>query len=98
MDERIDDVDLTVDDLAEAVGMSRATLYRRLRGALDGSPVDLLREVRLARAASLLSAGAGNVGEVAYAVGFKSVSHFGRCFRERFGETPSAYAGQRSSA
>lgn len=92
VDARLDDEDLSVDALAEAVGMSRATLYRRLRGALPGSPADLLREVRLARAAALLASGAGSVSEVAYAVGFKGVSHFSARFRERYGATPSAYA------
>jgi len=88
---RMEEEDLTVDDLAEALGMSRSTLYRRLDGVLDGTPVDVLREARLARAAILLGAEAGTVSEVAYAVGFKSVSHFGERFRERFGAAPSAY-------
>jgi AraC-like DNA-binding protein len=44
-----------------------------------------------ARAAQLLKAGEGNVGEVAYAVGFRSVSHFTRRFRERYGRTPSEW-------
>ncbi|OZC01606.1 ATP-binding protein [Rubricoccus marinus] len=98
VDARLDDESLSVDDLAEAVDMSRSTLYRRLRGALDGSPVDLVREVRLARAGGLLARGAGNVSEVAYAVGFKSVSHFGACFRERYGATPSAYSRDQAAA
>lgn len=91
IDARLDDETLTVDVLAEALGMSRSTLYRRLEGVLDGTPADLLREARLMRAASLLKVEAGTVSEIAYAVGFKSVSHFGERFRERFGVSPSAY-------
>ncbi|MEO0556902.1 MAG: helix-turn-helix domain-containing protein, partial [Bacteroidota bacterium] len=91
IEDRMDDETLTVDDLAEALGMSRSTLYRRLEGVLEGTPVDLLREARLGRAAALLDADAGTVSEIAYAVGFKSVSHFGERFRERYGVAPSAY-------
>jgi AraC-like DNA-binding protein len=39
----------------------------------------------------MLAQRAGNVGEIAYAVGFKNVSHFVKRFRERYGRTPSAY-------
>ena len=46
---------------------------------------------RLERAAQMLRLGEGNVGEVAYAVGFRSVSHFTRRFREQHGVTPSAW-------
>ena len=98
IDEQLDDDTLTVDALAEALGMSRSTLYRRLDGVLEGTPSDLLREARLARAAELLDAEAGSVSEVAYAVGFKSVSHFGELFRGRFGAPPSAYAAASSTA
>ena len=84
------DEDFGVDALAAAVGLSRSSLYRRLG---DGpTPNAILREARLARGARLLEGGAGTVSEVAYAVGFRSVSHFSRAFREEHGVPPSAYA------
>ncbi|WP_412061363.1 response regulator [Rubrivirga sp. IMCC45206] len=92
VDARLGDETLSVDALAQAVGVSRATLYRQLDGAVDGSPADLIWEVRLSRAAALLAVGAGGVGEVAYAVGFKSVAHFSNRFDAHFGLRPSAYA------
>ncbi len=48
--------------------------------------------MRLERAGQLLRAGAGTVSEVAYGVGFKSLSHFSRRFREHYGVAPSDYA------
>ncbi|MEM1044090.1 MAG: two-component regulator propeller domain-containing protein [Bacteroidota bacterium] len=92
IEDRLDDEDFGVETLAEAVGMSRATLYRRLKGVVDETPQALLREARLARAARLLTERAGGVGEIAYAVGFKSVAHFSRTFRATYEVAPSAYA------
>ena len=86
------DEDLTVSTLAEAVGASRSKLYRKLGDATDASPGDLIWQVRLDEARRLLRAGEGTVSEVAYGVGFKSVSHFTNRFRERFDEPPSAVA------
>jgi signal transduction histidine kinase/CheY-like chemotaxis protein len=77
--------------LAEAVGMSRRQLTRKLKALLDEPPSDLLRRLRLERAAQLLEAEHGRISEVAYAVGFKSASHFTRIFRAHFGCTPSVY-------
>ncbi len=87
------DESFAVPQLAEAVGMSRSHLFRRLRELEAPGPAEMIREVRLARAAELLRARAGNVGEIAYGVGFRSLAHFSRAFRERFGVPPSRYGG-----
>jgi transcriptional regulator GlxA family with amidase domain len=71
--------------------MSRGHLHRRLRDVLSTSPTEIVRSIRLDRAAQLLKSRAGSVSEVAYATGFQSVSHFCRCFKARFDATPSTY-------
>ncbi|HMB93254.1 MAG TPA: response regulator, partial [Rhodothermales bacterium] len=81
-----------VEALADALAMERSTLYRRLHEQTGQPPNVLLRELRLDEAARLLLEGAGTVCEVAYAVGFQSLSYFSRRFKERFGTTPSQYA------
>jgi transcriptional regulator GlxA family with amidase domain len=81
----------SVEELARAVAHSRGHLHRRLRGLAGESPSDLIRRMRLERAAELLSARAGSVAEVAYSVGFKSVAHFSNAFKERFGVRPSGF-------
>ncbi len=83
-----------VEDLVEALGVGRSTLYRRLEGVLEGSPKDLIWQVHLERAAQLFETGAGSVSEVGYAVGFRSMAHFSRRFRRQYGLSPSAYAAQ----
>ena len=91
IDENLDNDDFTVEIFAKEVGLSRAQLHRKLKAITDIAPRDLLRAQRLKRAAHLLDGRYGNVTEVAYAVGFKSLSHFARSFREQYGVSPSEY-------
>jgi signal transduction histidine kinase/ligand-binding sensor domain-containing protein/CheY-like chemotaxis protein len=92
------DDDFTVEELARIVAHSRGHLHRRLKELTDESPSDLLRRMRLERAAHLLESGAGSVSEVAYGVGFKSVAHFSNRFQDQFGVRPSAYRNARQLA
>jgi signal transduction histidine kinase/ligand-binding sensor domain-containing protein/CheY-like chemotaxis protein/AraC-like DNA-binding protein len=87
----IGDENFSVERLAGEVAQSRGNLHRKLRDLIGESPSDLIRRMRLERAAELLEAGAGSVGEIAYAVGFKSVAHFSNAFHEQTGVRPSAW-------
>lgn len=97
LQQRAADPELTVEVLADELALSRMHLYRRLRDAVGKGPAELLMEYRLEQASRLLRAEQGSVSEIAYATGFKSVSHFSRRFREKFGQSPSDYK-ERSSA
>ncbi len=77
--------------LAEAASLSYHQLYRSLRDELGTTPSRYIRTVRAECAATLLKQGAGSVTEIAYAVGFESLSYFRRAFRERFEATPSDF-------
>jgi signal transduction histidine kinase/ligand-binding sensor domain-containing protein/CheY-like chemotaxis protein/AraC-like DNA-binding protein len=85
------DEEFGVEELARLVAHSRGHLHRRLKAIIDESPSDLLRRMRLERAAQLLGAGAGSISEIAYGVGFRSVAHFSNRFQDHFGVRPSAY-------
>ena len=87
--DRITDTDFTVGDLADAVSLSRSQLYRRLKQDAGASPSQFIREIRLAKARALLRRRAGNVTEIAYAVGFSSLSYFSDAFRSHYGTSPS---------
>lgn len=92
--ERIDDTELDVDDIANAMCMSRATLYRKLKGISDLSPNDFIRLCRLKRAAELLKENVYKVNEIAYICGFSSPSYFSKCFQKQFGVLPKDYCGK----
>jgi signal transduction histidine kinase/DNA-binding response OmpR family regulator/ligand-binding sensor domain-containing protein len=99
IESRMGEEDFGVEQLAESMGMGRTLLFQRTRELADRTPMELLMSRRLERAAELLAADQGNVGEVAYAVGFRSVAHFTNRFRERFHVTPSAWRrGERPAA
>jgi signal transduction histidine kinase/ligand-binding sensor domain-containing protein/DNA-binding response OmpR family regulator len=85
------DDSFNVERLATIVGQSRGNLHRKLRELTNESPSDLVRRIRLERAAALLDAESGSVSEIAYAVGFKSVAHFSNAFHELYGVRPSAW-------
>ena len=87
----------TVEALAEAANLSRSQLHRKLKALLDTSPTSFVRDIRLTKAAQLLTDGEQNVTQVAYAVGFDSLSYFAKTFQERYGVLPSAYGRTPSS-
>jgi signal transduction histidine kinase/DNA-binding response OmpR family regulator len=83
--------DFDVETFASALAISRVQLYRKLKALTDQAPTDFVRVLRLRRAAQLLASQAGNVAEVAYAVGFNNLSYFSKCFREMHGHAPSGH-------
>ena len=89
IEEHLADSDFTVGMLADGVGMSQSQLKRRLRAIADQSPVEVIRTYRLQHAVKLIQGRAGTVSEIAYAVGFGSVSYFSKVFREHTGMLPS---------
>ncbi len=89
--ERMSDEQLSVESLADDLGMSRVQLYRKV-SALTGMAVnELIRKLRLQRAAQLLRQNWGPVSQVAYEVGFSNLSYFSKVFKDEFGALPSSY-------
>jgi signal transduction histidine kinase/DNA-binding response OmpR family regulator/ligand-binding sensor domain-containing protein len=90
---QMSDEQLSVESLADDMGMSRVQLYRKV-SALTGMAVnELIRKLRLQRAAQLLGQNWGPVSQVAYEVGFSNLSYFSKVFKEEFGTLPSEYEG-----
>ena len=94
--ENLTNPELSNEWLAEKLNMSQSTLIRKIRKMLDTSPNNYIRMVRLMVAADMLKDMHGNnISDVAYAVGFSSVAYFAKCFRERYGMTPTEYASRK---
>ena len=88
--------ELSVEELSAHMGMSRVNLYKRLRVTTGRTPIELIRVLRLKRAAAMLAEGRLSVAEVAGRVGFNSPRIFSRYFKEEYGELPSDYTDRNS--
>ena len=86
---RMSDSDVSVEDLAADMNLSRVQLYRKVKAVTDSSPVEILRTARLKRAYQLLVTTDKTISEVAYDVGFSAPSYFTKCFKDEFGISPS---------
>ncbi len=83
--------ELNVDEIAEALGLSRSNLYRKIKSLTDYSPNELIRTIRVKYAKQLLNSKAKSISEVAYEVGFSSPSYFAKCFKDFYNESPTEY-------
>jgi signal transduction histidine kinase/CheY-like chemotaxis protein/AraC-like DNA-binding protein len=88
---RLGDEEFGVGELADAMAQDRSHLFRRARHVTGQAPSDLLRRLRVEEGARLLRTTTGSVADIAFSVGFRSVSHFFRSFQERYGVTPGEY-------
>ncbi|MBO6012440.1 MAG: helix-turn-helix transcriptional regulator, partial [Bacteroidales bacterium] len=92
--EHLSDGDLQVNDVADAMNMSRATFYRRLKQAADLSPNDFIHQVRMRQAAERLVTTNDPVSTIAYSVGFNNPKYFSKCFRQDYDMSPLEYRQQ----
>lgn len=84
------DKNVTIDQLASLVGMSRAVFHRKFKQATKMSPIQFMKSMRLNQAAMKIAAG-NNVSEAAFAVGYVSSSQFSREFKRMYGQSPKQW-------
>ncbi|MCI1188441.1 substrate-binding domain-containing protein [Hymenobacter sp. DH14] len=83
--------ELSVEDVARSLGISRVQLYRKVKAVLGTSPTDFVQSIRLTKARQLLLDDALTIAEVAYRLGFNSPSYFSTSFKARYQISPSEY-------
>ena len=91
VNQNLSNPNLTTEMIAGEVGMSRVHLYRKLKELTNQSARDFIRNIRLTKAAELLSQKKVSVSEVADMVGFSNAGNFATAFKELYGTTPTAY-------
>ena len=89
--EHIDTPDLKIDDIADAMGMSRSVLYTKIKQQLGMTPIDFVRHVRIMRACELLKDTDESLSSVAFAVGFSDPKYFSKVFKRETGIVPTEY-------
>jgi signal transduction histidine kinase/FixJ family two-component response regulator len=94
IEKNIRDSNFDVNSFYPEMGMSRMQLFRKLKALLNQTPGELIRNLRLQRAAQLIRQNYGNIAEVTYEVGFNNLSYFAKCFKDKYGLLPSEYQKQ----
>ncbi|MCL1934431.1 MAG: response regulator [Candidatus Azobacteroides sp.] len=96
VEKNISNPDFLVEDLCKEMGMSRVYFYKKTLALTDKTPSQLIRFIRLKRAADLLEKSQLFVNEIAYQVGFNEPKYFRKYFKEEFGVTPNEYKKDRA--
>ena len=91
INENISNPDLSVEIIADKVGISRVHFYRKMKDLTGQAPRDFLKYVRLKEAGRLLKEKKMDITGVSIAVGFKSLSAFSTNFKALYGLSPTEY-------
>lgn len=94
VNDNLSNPDLTSEMIAQEVGLSRVHLYRKLKELTHQSARNYIRNIRLVKAAELLSHKKMAIAEVAYQVGFANPNNFATAFKEMYGVSPTTYNEQ----
>ncbi len=89
IERRMADSELSIEEMAADLGLSRVQFYRKIKALTNYSPAELLRILRLKRADMLLRTTENTVSEISYSVGFSSPGYFTKCYHDWFGEAPT---------
>ena len=89
--QNISDSSFDLETLSDILGLSRSALYRKITSLTGEAPGELIRQIRLKRAAELIEQKFGNLSEIALEVGFNNPAYFSEVFRKQYGVTPSQY-------
>lgn len=88
----MDNPAFNVNELCDALDMSRTFVYKKVKMLTGLTPVEYLRSLRMQEAARLLKLQRYKVFEVVYMVGFSDLKYFRQCFIKEFGYPPSEYS------
>jgi DNA-binding response OmpR family regulator len=94
IEENIQNSDFNIDAIAETLGLSRSAFFKKLKSLTGLAPVDLIKEIRLNKSIEMLKNTDMTISEIAFEVGFKEAGYFGKCFRKKYGQTPTEYTSK----
>ena len=96
--EHLADPEFDINALARQLGVSRSSLYNKLKVLSDMTPTEFMLNARLKYALDLLENHPDlQITEIAYQAGFNSLRYFRHCFKARFNQTPQEYREKKGS-
>ena len=94
IEKNIDNAAYSIEQLGKDAGLSRVHLYRKLKKLTGLTPSQYLRNYRLKEAIEILANEDIRIADLAYRVGFQDQHYFLKCFKDRYGVSPTQYAKQ----
>ena len=91
IEQNMDNSEFTIDELVSTVAMSRTIFFKKIKSLTGLAPVEFIRDVRIQRAAQLISTMQGPIKEVVYMIGMSDPKYFGKCFKKKYGVSPMEY-------
>jgi AraC-like DNA-binding protein len=91
VENNLHDPQFGVEKMAVEMNMSRTNMHRKIKSITGFPPSELIRSIRLRKAAKLILNKVDSVTQIALLVGFDDYSHFSKTFKKHFGVSPSSY-------
>ncbi|QIL37983.1 substrate-binding domain-containing protein [Pedobacter sp. HDW13] len=91
VEHHIGNENLSVDDIAQAIGISRIQLYRKVKALLNSSITDYILYRRLKKAKYMLLNEDYSISEISFMVGISSATYFSTLFKNKYGMSPSEF-------
>ncbi|WP_400073834.1 two-component regulator propeller domain-containing protein [Zobellia russellii] len=91
VESNISNAEFDVATFCKELGVSRTMLFSKIKAWTNFTPKEFISEIRLKRAALYFEQSKMNISEVSYEVGFRNPKYFSKCFRKKYGKTPSEY-------
>lgn len=93
LDENSCNKDFTIDNMGKAFGMSRTLFFLEVKKLTGDNPSQMVMNYRLDKAKTMLTT-SKQVAEIAHKVGFNSTAYFGKCFKDKYGVSPTQYINE----
>lgn len=88
---KLENPNFKMEELVDAFNMSYSALFRKCQALTNESLVDLVRQLRLKKAAIVIAKYGYNISDAAYVSGFNDPKYFSKCFKKHFGITPNTF-------
>lgn len=91
VEENMSKEEFSIETLSSELAMSRSVFFKKLKALTGQSPVDLVKDIRMKKAAELLREKRYSVNEIAYLTGFPNPKYFSTAFKKYYGNTPTGF-------
>lgn len=91
IEKNIDNPEFVVEDIAQGLGVSRTVFFKKIKSLTGMAPIEFIKDVVIQHAAKLLITSDYSVKEITYMLGYSDPKYFGKCFKKKYGVSPTEY-------